>query len=230
VLNRAHFNDPELQEYMEKPAVRLYAGPLAHVIMYSLKGGEEYNIVLLVPDNLPDNVRRAEGDTDEMMALFDGWDPLLRKFLAMVKKVDKWRLMHRECQMPGVECYERTSHMNTTLDKGLDSWYHPSGRVVLIGDAVHPMLPYLAQGANSAMEDGVVLGECLKRVRLNLPTFLSCLCWYCNADRAPPVFLFIGYNEREHPRSAESLRIHPQTTIRSSRSSDSQATALESSA
>lgn len=49
-------------------------------------------------------------------------------------------------------------------DKGLDSWYHPSGRVVLIGDAVHPMLPYLAQGANSAMEDGVVLGECLKRV------------------------------------------------------------------
>lgn len=81
---------------MEKPAVRLYAGPLAHVIMYSLKGGEEYNIVLLVPDNLPPNVRRAEGDTDEMMALFEGWDPLLRKFLAMVTKVDKWRLMHRK--------------------------------------------------------------------------------------------------------------------------------------
>lgn len=66
--------------------------------MYSLKGGEEYNIVLLVPDNLPPNVRRAEGDIDEMMALFEGWDPLLRKFLAMVKKVDKWRLMHRKFQ------------------------------------------------------------------------------------------------------------------------------------
>lgn len=100
VLNKSHFNDDaELQEYMEKPAVRLYAGPKAHVIMYSLKGGQEYNIVLLVPDDLPPNVRRAEGDTDEMMALFDGWDPLLRKFLAMVKKVDKWRLMHRESHM-----------------------------------------------------------------------------------------------------------------------------------
>lgn len=96
VLNRSNFEDPDLLAYMEKPAVRLYAGPKAHVIMYSLKGGQEYNIVLLVPDNLPPDVRRAEGDTDEMMALFEGWDPILRKFLKMVTKVDKWRLMHRK--------------------------------------------------------------------------------------------------------------------------------------
>ncbi|KAK9896680.1 FAD/NAD(P)-binding domain-containing protein [Cystobasidium minutum MCA 4210] len=144
VLNKSHFNDPDLEAYMAKPAVRLYAGPKAHVIMYSLKGGQEYNIVLLVPDDLPPDVRRAEGDTDEMMALFEGWDPILRKFLSMVTKVDKWRLMHH---------------------KGLDSWFHPSGRVVLVGDSCHPMLPYLAAGSNSAMEDGVVLGECLKRAK-----------------------------------------------------------------
>lgn len=96
VLNKSDFTDSSLLEYMEKPAVRLYAGPKAHVIIYSLKGGNELNIVLLVPDDLPANVRRAEGSTDEMMALFDGWDPVLRKFLAMVKSVDKWRLMHRK--------------------------------------------------------------------------------------------------------------------------------------
>lgn len=59
-----------------------------------------------------------------------------------------------------------TEYLWHPADTGLDSWYHPSGRVVLIGDAVHPMLPYLAQGANSAMEDGVVLGECLKRASI----------------------------------------------------------------
>jgi salicylate hydroxylase len=44
----------------------------------------------------------------------------------------------------------------------------------MIGDAVHPMLPYLAQGANSAVEDGVVLGECLHRVSSVINPFEAC--------------------------------------------------------
>lgn len=40
----------------------------------------------------------------------------------------------------------------------MDSWVNPQNNLVLVGDACHPMLPYLAQGANSAIEDGAVLG------------------------------------------------------------------------
>jgi salicylate hydroxylase len=85
-----------LIEYMSlKPAAHFWLGPHAHVVSYSLKAGKQLNIVLLVPDDLPAHVARAKGDTDEMMALFDGWDPLLRRFLKKVDTVDKWRLMHR---------------------------------------------------------------------------------------------------------------------------------------
>jgi salicylate hydroxylase len=54
-----------------------------------------------------------------------------------VDKVDKWKLMHRT---------------------EMESWVNPQNNLVLIGDACHPMLPYLAQGANSSIEDGAVLG------------------------------------------------------------------------
>ncbi|CAD6583072.1 MAG: hypothetical protein CYPHOPRED_002227 [Cyphobasidiales sp. Tagirdzhanova-0007] len=144
VLNDHEIEDPELRKMMTDAGCRLYAGPKAHVIMYSLKGGKQMNIVLLAPDDLPATVSRQAASTDEMMSLFDGWDPVLRKFLSLVTSVDKWRLMHHG---------------------GLESWHHPGGRVVMIGDAVHPMLPYLAQGANSAVEDGIVLGECLQRAK-----------------------------------------------------------------
>lgn len=61
----------------------------------------------------------------------------LTQLLECVDKVDKWKLMHRE-EMP--------------------SWINKQSNLVFIGDACHPMLPYLAQGANSSIEDGAVLG------------------------------------------------------------------------
>lgn len=96
VLNADQVEEPDLIEYMSnKPASHFWLGPHAHVVSYSLKAGKQLNIVLLVPDDLPESVNRAKGETGEMMALFDGWDPLLRRFLAKVDSVDKWRLMHR---------------------------------------------------------------------------------------------------------------------------------------
>jgi salicylate hydroxylase len=61
----------------------------------------------------------------------------LTQLLSCVDRVDKWKLMHRA---------------------ELDSWINPQSNLVLIGDSCHPMLPYLAQGANSSIEDGAVLG------------------------------------------------------------------------
>ena len=61
----------------------------------------------------------------------------LTQLLKCVDRVDKWKLMHRA---------------------EMDSWINPQNNLVLIGDSCHPMLPYLAQGANSSIEDGAVLG------------------------------------------------------------------------
>lgn len=98
------------------------------------------NIVLLVPDNLPPDVARQTGSLEEMRAIFSNWDPTLNRFLDHVKTVDKWKLMHRA---------------------ELDSWVNDKSNFVFVGDACHPMLPYLAQGANSSIEDGAVLGHIL---------------------------------------------------------------------
>ncbi|KAH7079392.1 salicylate hydroxylase-like protein [Paraphoma chrysanthemicola] len=137
VLTIDQIQDPKLREMVENPACRFWAGPDAHAVAYSLRGGKMYNVVLLVPDDLEEGVARTEGSVEEMKKLFDGWDPVLTQFLSCVDKVDKWKLMHRE-EMP--------------------SWINEQNNLVLIGDSCHPMLPYLAQGANSSIEDGAVLG------------------------------------------------------------------------
>jgi salicylate hydroxylase len=80
----------------------------------------------------------------------------LTRLLSCVDKVDKWKLMHRA---------------------ELASWINPQANLVLIGDSCHPMLPYLAQGANSSIEDGAVLGLLLAlehfRTKAQLPEMLQ---------------------------------------------------------
>ncbi|KAI9713821.1 MAG: hypothetical protein M1820_000551 [Bogoriella megaspora] len=141
VLTLDQIKDPELQSWVANPQCHFWAGPLSHVVAYSVRSGTMYNIVLLVPDDLPEDVARKPGSVEEMMRLFEGWDPILTRFLKCVESVDKWKLMHRE---------------------PLDAWVNEDANFVMIGDSCHPMLPYLAQGANSSMEDGAVLGGLLK--------------------------------------------------------------------
>ncbi|GAB7359331.1 hypothetical protein MBLNU230_g5982t1 [Neophaeotheca triangularis] len=140
VLKLQDIDDPELREWVAKPSCQFWIGPGSHVVAYSLRNGEMFNIVLLVPDNLPANVARQAGSIEEMRELFKDWDPVLNRFLDQVKSVDKWKLMHRP---------------------ELESWISEKSNFVFIGDSCHPMLPYLAQGANSSMEDGAVLGNIL---------------------------------------------------------------------
>lgn len=137
VLDINQIEDGKLREMVQTPACRFWAGPDAHVVAYSMRGGNMYNVVLLVPDDLEEGVARTQGDIEEMKKLFEGWDPVLTQFLGCVDRVDKWKLMHRE---------------------EMQSWINPQNNLVLIGDSCHPMLPYLAQGANSSIEDGAVLG------------------------------------------------------------------------
>ncbi|RSM15775.1 hypothetical protein CDV31_004876 [Fusarium ambrosium] len=137
VIDLHKVTDDDLWLWIRKPKVHFWIGPGAHVVGYSLRGGNQYNIVLLVPDDLPQGVSRQAGSVKEMRELFMNWDPTLNRFLDLVDGVEKWKLMHRS---------------------ELPSWVNDEGNFVFVGDACHPMLPYLAQGANSAIEDGAVLG------------------------------------------------------------------------
>ncbi|KAI1613940.1 salicylate hydroxylase [Exophiala viscosa] len=144
VLELDKITDPELREWINNPQVHFWLGPYSHAVGYSLRNGTMYNIVMLCPDDLPKDVSRSKGSVGEMKALFSGWDPILTRFLEQVDQVDKWKLMHRE---------------------EVQSWTNVEKNFVLIGDSCHPMLPYLAQGANSSLEDAAVLGGLLSYVK-----------------------------------------------------------------
>ncbi|OOQ86506.1 FAD binding domain protein [Penicillium brasilianum] len=155
VLTSDQVTDPKLKALVENPEVHFWVGPGAHAVAYSVRGGKMYNIVLLVPDNLPPGVSRQAGSVDEMKALFVGWDPILTKFLDYVTSgsIDKWKLMHHG---------------------EMEKWVNDKSNLVFIGDSCHPMLPYLAQGANSSLEDGAVLGLLLGHMtdKAQLPRIL----------------------------------------------------------
>ncbi|KAI6710155.1 FAD dependent oxidoreductase [Diplocarpon mali] len=136
--------DPELAPLATNPQVNYWLGPDAHAVNYVLRGGELFNMVLLVPDDMPaDGVSTLEGSVVEMRKLYEGWDPRIRKLLGLCESVYKWRLCIRE---------------------PMERWSHGSGSWTMLGDAVHATLPYLASGAGMALEDGAVLGECLARI------------------------------------------------------------------
>ncbi|WYZ43952.1 hypothetical protein EsH8_VII_000388 [Colletotrichum jinshuiense] len=137
VLNTDQITDPELREWILKPSVHFWVGPGAHCVGYSMRAEKMYNLVVLAPDDLPSGVSRQAGSVEELRYRLKDWDPILKKFLDSVDSVEKWKLMHRE---------------------EMSSWVNEKSNFVFVGDACHPMLPYLAQGANSAVEDGAVLG------------------------------------------------------------------------
>jgi 6-hydroxynicotinate 3-monooxygenase len=83
----------------------------------------------------------AKGDVQELRSAFEGFDRQVENVLAACPDVHKWALVDRD---------------------SLDRW--TEGNVTLLGDACHPMTPYMAQGAAMAMEDAAVLSRCLEGV------------------------------------------------------------------
>lgn len=75
ILDLEDIGDPELRELVSNPSVNFWIGPESHVVGYSLRQGRTYNLVLLRPDDLPEDVSRAAADVDEMRKLFESWDP-----------------------------------------------------------------------------------------------------------------------------------------------------------
>ena len=131
----------ELPRNFMEQTMDVYCGPGAHAVIYYLKGGELVNFVGLVRH--PD--WNQEGWTikspwQDLKADFEGWHPIIQ---TLIDQADK------------DECYRWALNNRAELTTWRD------GNVVLLGDACHPTLPYLAQGAAMAIEDGAVLSRCL---------------------------------------------------------------------
>jgi len=118
-----------------------WVGPKAHVTCYPVRRGEIFNFVGQV-DRSDWQVESwtAEGTKEECLADFRGWHPHVQSMIEHSGKLYKWALF---------------------LRAPLPRW--TQGRVTLLGDACHAMLPYLGQGANMALEDGYVLARCLEQ-------------------------------------------------------------------
>lgn len=118
-------------------------GPDRHIVIYFTKADRsELYFVTSVPE--PDwqtESWSAKGDLNELRAAFEGFHPQVQAVLQACPEVHKWALLERD---------------------PLPAWV--GGTVALLGDACHPMTPYMAQGAAMAMEDAVVLARCLDGV------------------------------------------------------------------
>ncbi|KAF5548063.1 FAD binding domain-containing protein [Fusarium phyllophilum] len=171
--------DPDLRPFVEDPQVNYWVGPDKHAVNYVLKGGELFNMVLLVPDDIPlDSGNTLEGSIEEMRAHFADWDPRIGRMLTLCDSVLKWRL----CIRPGLD----------------PTWSHPSGALTMLGDSVHATLPYLASGAGMALEDGGVLGLCLAKLTDKSPASkLKALAVYesCRRERTEMVVQRGTYNQ-----------------------------------
>jgi len=121
-------------------AHEVWMGEGKHFIVYPVRSGRLLNYVGFVPTR-DETIESwsAVGDRDELAASFDGWDRRVVRLLQTVETCYWWGL------------YDRIP---------LESW--TNGRLVLLGDAAHAMLPHLGQGANQAIEDGVALAALLE--------------------------------------------------------------------
>lgn len=117
----------------------LWMGEGKHFLVYPVRAGEVINFVGFVPtDDQKTESWSAPGDPAALAREFTGWDPRVELLLSQVEETSLWGLYDRE---------------------PLPTWTR--GRLTLLGDAAHPMLPHLGQGANQSMEDGMALAVLL---------------------------------------------------------------------
>ena len=126
----------EVPKDLWRPDVVLWAGPRTHFVHYPLRRGELYNLVAVFHSDHYEEGWNAEGSTELLWQHFKGERP---EVLRMLERIETWRMW--------VLC-DREPVKNWT-----------AGRTTLLGDAAHPMLQYLAQGACMAIEDAVMLAD-----------------------------------------------------------------------
>lgn len=141
------------------PGSSMWFGPRGHVVTYYVRGGTAVNIVAIhQTDRWEAESWSIPSTREELCATYEGWHPRLLALLGRTQEVFKWGLFDRD---------------------PMTRW--TQGCVTLLGDAAHPMLPFLSQGAAMAIEDGYVLARALAEVPGSLAAQLAAY----EADRRP---------------------------------------------
>ncbi|KAI1825323.1 FAD/NAD(P)-binding domain-containing protein [Xylaria intraflava] len=139
--------DAEMLELLDSDCALRWIGEKRHIVAYPISNKTIYNLSTCQPDTnftaAPSVTYTTRGDKSAMLQVFSDFCPLVQRMLDLVPEgeVCEWRLR---------------SH------KPLETW--TLGTVALVGDACHPTLPHLGQGATMAVEDGAVLAECVAAV------------------------------------------------------------------
>ena len=76
VLTLDQIKDQDLRNWVQKPSVHVWMGPNSHAVGYSIRAGQMYNIVLIQPDDLAEDIARERGSVEEMRKLVANWDPM----------------------------------------------------------------------------------------------------------------------------------------------------------
>ncbi|TFZ08556.1 3-hydroxybenzoate 6-monooxygenase [Ramlibacter humi] len=139
IAYRAVLKRGDVPRHLWHDDVVLWGGEKTHLVHYPLRRGELFNLVAVFHSNKYDEGWNTFGDTAELTERFAEAVPQVRELLGKIETWKMWVLCDRE---------------------PVANW--TQGRVTLLGDAAHPMLQYLAQGAGQAIEDAVVLGEALQ--------------------------------------------------------------------
>jgi salicylate hydroxylase len=120
---------------------QVWMGPGKHFVHYFVRGRQLVNFVAIVEQELWTRESWTEqGCVEEVLSAFEGWHPHVRTILGVLERPFIWGLFEHP---------------------PLERW--SAGRITLLGDACHAMLPFLAQGAAQAIEDGATLVGCLER-------------------------------------------------------------------
>lgn len=140
IAYRAVLKREDVPAHLWSDDVLLWGGEKTHLVHYPLRRGELFNLVAVFHSNKYDEGWNTFGDTAELNDRFANAVPQVRELLDRIETWKMWVLCDRE---------------------PVANW--SQGRVTLLGDAAHPMLQYLAQGAGQAIEDSVVLGKALEK-------------------------------------------------------------------
>jgi salicylate hydroxylase len=140
VVYRAVVPVAAMPEELRMNAPVVWAGPNCHLVHYPLRGGEQYNLVVTFHSRERETWGVTDGSKEEVLSYFTGIAELPRQLLHLPSSWRRWSTADRD---------------------PVDNWTR--GRITLLGDAAHPMMQYLAQGACMALEDAVTLGAAVRR-------------------------------------------------------------------
>ncbi|MDO8371827.1 MAG: 3-hydroxybenzoate 6-monooxygenase [Polaromonas sp.] len=146
IAYRAVLKREDVPAHLWSDDVLLWGGEKTHLVHYPLRRGELFNLVAVFHSSKYDEGWNTFGDTAELTERFRDACPQVRELLGKIETWKMWVLCDRE---------------------PVKNW--TNRRVTLLGDAAHPMLQYLAQGAGQAIEDAVVLREALRFARGDVP-------------------------------------------------------------